>query len=188
MNKTLISLFFFFSIAFSATFSPNPDAGMVSVSVDNESLQNLLSIYENTGYHDLKLIKKITDVKAIKKINELYFHNFLIELEDNQVFFQLEGVADVNLRVVIGIPFHPHIKTSEIEASTNVFLYDFKVSNDKNIRLNICLSGVNTEISDISYGYGYIADKILGKAFADDYANSIVQSEVNTAIVPLPLE
>lgn len=172
----------FVNTVFSTTYAPNQKAGMVTVSMDEESLQNLLAAYDNAGYHDLKLTQKLDEVNEIKKINELYFHNFQIKLEENDISLQLEGVVDANLRVVKGIPFHPHVKTSGIDASANVFLYDFNVSNDEKVHLNICLSGVDTEMSNISYGYGFIADKILAKAFADDYANSIVQSKVDAAI------
>lgn len=182
MKKVFILLILFINVVLSATYAPNPKAGMVTVSIDEESLQNLLSVYDNAGYHDLKLTQKINEVKEIKKINELYFHDFQIKLEENDISLQLEGVVDANLRVVIGIPFHPHVKTSGIDASANVFLYDFNVSNDEKIHLNICLSGIKTELSKISYGYGFIADKLLGVAFADDYANSIVQSNVDAAI------
>ena len=42
-----ISLFFFVSYCGASSFAPNLDAGRVTVSVDEESLQNLLSVYEN---------------------------------------------------------------------------------------------------------------------------------------------
>lgn len=182
MKKTIILLTLFVNAVFSATYAPNLKAGMVTVSMDEESLQNLLTVFDNAGYHDLKLTQKLDKVKEIKKINELYFHDFQIKLEENDIAFQLEGVVDANLRVVKGIPFHPHVKTSGIDAAANIFLYDFNASSDKNVHLNICLSSVNTEMSNISYGYGFIADKIIGKAFADDYANSLVQTKVDAAI------
>lgn len=47
----------------------------------------------------------------------------------------------------------------KIDASANVFLYDFNVSNNEGVHLNIWLSGVNTELSNISYGYGFIGDE-----------------------------
>ena len=37
-----------------------------------ESLQNLLSVYENVGYHDLKLTGKLNEVEQIKKDFDLY--------------------------------------------------------------------------------------------------------------------
>lgn len=54
----LILVIIFFSACYAVNFSPDPDAGMVSVSVDETSLQNLLSVYENAGYHDLGTAKK----------------------------------------------------------------------------------------------------------------------------------
>jgi hypothetical protein len=79
MKKTFILLTLFINAVFSATYAPNSKAGMVTVSMDEESLQNLLSVYENAGYHDLKLTQKLDEVKEIKKINELYFHDFHVD-------------------------------------------------------------------------------------------------------------
>ena len=42
-----ISLFFFVSYCGASSFAHNLDAGRVTVSVVEESLQNLLSVYEN---------------------------------------------------------------------------------------------------------------------------------------------
>ena len=47
------------AICLAASFSPNSDAGMVSISIDGTSLQNLLSVYENSGYHDFGTTGKI---------------------------------------------------------------------------------------------------------------------------------
>ena len=53
-----------------AEFAPNSDAGMVSISMDGESLQNLLSVYENSGYHDFGTTDMLENVKEIKSVNE----------------------------------------------------------------------------------------------------------------------
>ena len=47
MKKVVAYCFIVIASAVAASYSPNPDAGMVSVSMDEESLQNLLSVYEN---------------------------------------------------------------------------------------------------------------------------------------------
>ena len=162
MNKTLISLFIFFSITFSATFSPNPDAGMVSVSVDNESLQNLLSVYENTGYHDLGTTNALEKVDEIQEINKYYFENWALNLENNDFKFNMTGVLDVDgIKKFFNIPFHPNVKTNGVKAELNAFFKDFGISNDGNVHLSVCLSDNDIDISDISYGYGYIVDKFI---------------------------
>ena len=46
MKKVIVCCLVVIALAVAAPYSPNPDAGMVSVSMDEESLQNLLSVYE----------------------------------------------------------------------------------------------------------------------------------------------
>ena len=63
-------------------------------------------------------------------------------------------------------------------------LKSYSSSDDSNIHLNICLSDkVNTDISDISYGYGYILDKfVIEGAFEKDiYLNNQLQNTVEAA-------
>ena len=123
MKKVIVCCFIAIASAVAASYSPNPDVGMVSVSIDEESLQNLLSVYENVGYHDLKLTGKLNETEQIKRINEFYFYNFQIELKQDNADFQLEGTLDANTRVMMGkIPLHPHVKTKGIDASAKVFL------------------------------------------------------------------
>lgn len=85
-----------------AEFSPNPDAGMVSVSVDGESLQNLLSVYENSGYHDFGTTEMLENVEEIKSVNEYYFYNFKMDLSDDDLKFSMDGKLDANARKKIG--------------------------------------------------------------------------------------
>lgn len=139
MKKVIACCLVAIASAVAAPYSPNPDAGMVSVSMDEASLQNLLSVYENVGYHDLKLTGKLNEVEQIKRINEFYFYNFQIELKQDNIDFQLDGTID---------------------ASAKVFLKDFGVTNDDNIHLNVCLSEVETDVSKISYGYNFILEGI----------------------------
>lgn len=183
MNKTLISLFIFFSITFSATFSPNPDAGMVSVSVDNESLQNLLSVYENTGYHDLGTTNALEKVDEIQEINKYYFYDFSIDLAFDEINFNVLGSLDTKVEIkILDIPFfHPHVKTKGIKAKVNAFFRDFGISNDGNIHLSVCLSDNDIDISDISYGYGYILDNLIGTIYGDNKINSDSQLAFNNA-------
>jgi len=49
MKCWIFAIFASAVLCFGATFSPNPDAGMVSVSVDQTSLQGLLTTYDNAG-------------------------------------------------------------------------------------------------------------------------------------------
>jgi hypothetical protein len=184
VNKTLISLFFFFSIAFSATFSPNPDAGMVSVSVDNESVQNLLSIYENTGYHDLGTTNVLEKVNEIQEINKYYFENWALNLDNNDFKFNMTGVLDVDgIKKIFNIPFHPNVKTNGVKAELNAFFKDFGISSDGNVHLSVCLSDNDIDISDISYGYGYIVDKFIidGIFAANEDIYFKIQSTINKA-------
>lgn len=84
--------------------------------MDEESLQNLLSVYENVGYHDFKLTGKLNEVEQIKRINKFYFYNLQIGLKQNDIDFQLDGTIDANTRVIMGgIPLHPHVKTSRLK-------------------------------------------------------------------------
>lgn len=62
MKKVVAYCFIVIASAVAASYSPNPDAGMVSVSMDEESLQNLLSV--------LKLCRNIP--LEIKKDFNLY--------------------------------------------------------------------------------------------------------------------
>ncbi len=50
MKCWIFAIFASAILCFEAPFSPNPDAGMMSVSVDQTSLQGLLKTYDNTGY------------------------------------------------------------------------------------------------------------------------------------------
>ena len=119
-----------------AEFAPNSDAGMVSISMDGESLQNLLSVYENSGYHDFGTTDMLENVKEIKSVNEYYFYNFKMDLSDDDLKFSMDGTLDANARVVVhGIPFHPRVRTSGINASANSFFKDFGISEDGNVHL-----------------------------------------------------
>lgn len=183
MKKVIAYCFVVIASAVAASYSPNPDAGMVSVSMDEESLQNLLSVYENVGYHDLKLTGKLNEVEQIKRINTFYFHNLQIGLKQNDIDFQLDGTIDVNAqKKILGAHFYPHVKTKGIDASAKVFLKDFGVTNDDNVHLNICLSEVETDVSKISYGYVFILEEIA-KAWGDDFINSAVKNAVDEAIL-----
>lgn len=164
-----------------AEFSPNPDAGMISVSMDGESLQNLLSVYENSGYHDFGTTEMLENVEEIKSVNEYYFYNFKMDLSDDDLKFSMEGKLNANAREkILGIPFHPHVKTKGIEASANAFFKNFGISEDGNVHLNVCLSDIDGKISDISYGYSKIFDEfIVDEIFnIDDQINENVQIEM----------
>ena len=183
MKKVIAYCFVVIASAVAASYSPNPDAGMVSVSMDEESLQNLLSVYENVGYHDLKLTGKLNEVEQIKRINKFYFYNLQIGLKQDDIDFQLDGTIDVNAqKKILGAHFYPHVKTKGIDASAKVFLKDFGVTNDDNVHLNICLSEVETDVSKISYGYVFILEEIA-KAWGDDFINSAVKKAVDEAIL-----
>ncbi len=88
-NKKFILLFLTAVSLSEAEFSPNPDAGMVSVSMDGESLQNLLSVYENSGYHDFGTTDILENVEEIKSVNEYYFYNFKMDLSDDDLKFRI---------------------------------------------------------------------------------------------------
>lgn len=171
-----------------ASFLPNSDAGMVTVSIDGNSLQNLFSVYENTGYHDFGTVKKLSIIEEIKTINEYYFEDWNIDLSGNDLKFEMDGVLDADARKVVGIiPFHPHVKTSGISAAANAFFKDFGLSSDGRIHLSICISDADVDISDISYGYGYIFNKLIieGILDVDDIINSNAQAAVDNALVGL---
>ncbi|PWK88734.1 PLAT/LH2 domain-containing protein [Hallerella porci] len=158
---------------------------MVSISMDGESLQNLLSVYENSGYHDFGTTDMLENVKEIKSVNEYYFYNFKMDLSDDDLKFSMDGTLDANARVVShGIPFHPHVKTKGIDGSANAFFKDFGISEDGNVHLNVCISDVNADISDISYGKGYIIDKFIYKMWgdADEQINSKAQAAIDNAV------
>ncbi len=60
--------------------------------------------------------EKLEAVDKIKQVNQYYFHNFQINLDNDDFEFNMEGVLDANARVEkYGIPFHPHVKTSGIK-------------------------------------------------------------------------
>jgi len=176
------------AICLAASFSPNSDAGMVSISIDGTSLQNLLSVYENSGYHDFGTTEKLENVDEIKTINEYYFSDWKIDLSDNDLKFDMDGVLDAKARKeVVGIPFHPHVKTSGISAAANAFFKDFGLSSDGRIHLSVCISDADVDVSNISYGYGYILNKLVieGIFDADDIINSNAQAAVDNALVGL---
>lgn len=81
-----------------AEFAPNSDAGMVSISMDGESLQNLLSIYENAGYHDFGTTDMLENTKEVKSVNKYYFYNFKMDLSDDDLGFSMDGTLDANAR------------------------------------------------------------------------------------------
>ncbi|WP_308604714.1 PLAT/LH2 domain-containing protein [uncultured Fibrobacter sp.] len=158
---------------------------MVSISMDGESLQNLLSVYENAGYHDFGTTDMLENTKEVKSVNKYYFYNFKMDLSDDDLGFSMDGTLDANARVVVhGIPFHPRVRTSGINASANSFFKDFGISEDGNVHLNVCISDVNANISDISYGKGFIVNQFMYKMLggADGRVNSEAKSAIDKAI------
>lgn len=186
MKKLIYAIILlFFTISTAVNFSPNQDAGIVSVSMDEESLQNLLTIYENAGYHSFGTTEKLGKIEEISSINKYYFENWNIDLNDNDLKFDMNGILDADARKkILGIPFHPHVKSNSINASANAFFKNFEFTNDKNVSLDICISDAEIGISDISYGYGFIIDKLLIEEIlgVDDIINSDVEMYMNGAI------
>ena len=178
----LILAIFLFSACYAVNFSPDPDAGMVSVSVDETSLQNLLSVYENAGYHDFNITHKLEDVEEIKSINEFYLHDFKSNIVENDIDVHISGSIDVNTKVNFGnIPLNPRVRTKGIDASTKSFFRDYDIINDKNVHLNICLSDADANASNISYGYQHLLESIA-KAWGDDVINSKIQLALDEVI------
>ncbi len=97
--KNIVLILCLVSLAL-AEFLPNPEAGRVSVSVDGESLQNLLSVYENAGYHDFGTTDMVKNVKEIKRVNEYYFYNFRMDLSDDDLGFSMDGTLDANTKKI----------------------------------------------------------------------------------------
>ncbi|SHL12928.1 hypothetical protein SAMN05720469_13719 [Fibrobacter intestinalis] len=71
---------------------------MVSISMDGESLQNLLSVYENAGYHDFGTTDMLENTKEVKSVNKYYFYNFKMDLSDDDLGFSMDGTLDANAR------------------------------------------------------------------------------------------
>lgn len=189
MKCWIFAIFASVVLCFGATFSPNPDAGMVSVSVDQTSLQGLLTTYDNAGYYDFQTTEKLEAVDEIKLINKYYFHDFQINLDNDDIKFNMEGVLDANARKkILGIPFHPHVKTSGITASAAAIFKDFGLStSDNNVHLNVCLSDVSSDISDISYGYGSIIDNFVidGLLDIESHINDRAQATIDATTATL---
>lgn len=100
MKCLIFAIFASAILCFGVTFSPNPDASMVSVSVDQTSLQGLLTTYDNAGYYDFQTTEQLEDVDEIKQINKYYFHDFQINLDNDDFEFNMKGVLDANTRVI----------------------------------------------------------------------------------------
>lgn len=168
-------------------FQPNSTASMISVSVDQISMQNLFSVYENAGYLDFKTTEKLEQTDFIKRIDTYYFRNFSVDLQDDDFNISVEGVLEARGRTMFAemIPFHPYVQTGGIQVSANAFLENFQVSSDGKIHLNVCLSDVNSDISDVSYGYGAIVDDFIvdgiigGKEIAVSQASQAIDATVS---------
>ena len=176
------------ALSYAAEFKPNEDAGMVKVSVDGASLQNVLSVYENAGYHDFGTTENIEGIEEIKKVNQYYLYDWRIGLVGNDIEFDMKGVMDANARKVVGfIPFHPHVHTSGIRGRANAFFKDFGLSDDGKVHLNVCLTNADIDINRISYGYGLIMDQLIinGVLDVDGTINSQAQSAVDNALADM---
>ena len=185
LYKLFILLLFFVLYCEATSFTPNPDAGKVSVSVDEESLQNLLSVYENTGFHDFGTMEKINDVDVIKRIDRYYFYNWKIDLSDDYLKFSMDGLLEASAKKVVGfIPFYPYVKTKGLSANASAFFHNFEISDDDQIHLGLCIANADVDISDVSYGYGYILDKFIidGVVGVNDVTNSNAQIAVDNAV------
>lgn len=184
-HPLLFLVIFLISACYAATFSPDPNAGMVSVSVDETSLQNLLSIYENAGYHDFGTTKKIEEVNEIRQIKRYLLYDFQIDVRDDNINLNLNAEIDISARVPIG-PFHfrPHVRTNDINADAEVFIKDFGLSRDDKHHLNLCLTGVNPDVSHVTYNDFSFIDlfvyKFLGNA--TERLNEQIQAGIDDAI------
>ncbi len=185
MKQFIVIITILFALCTAASFSPNSEAGMISVSVDGESLQNLLSVYENSGFHDFGTTEKIDSVDIIKRIDKYYFYNWKIDLNDDDLKFNMDGTlnaqAEYDWR---SITFHPYGKTNGISAVANAFFKDFGLSDDGKIHLSVYIADAGVDISDLSYGYGFIIDKLFidGLLGVDDYIEAEVQSRVKNTL------
>ena len=160
-------LFILVSYCWASSFAPNPDAGRISVSIDENSLQNLLSVYENTGFHDFGVTEKLNGIDEIKRVDRFYFYNWKIDLNDDNFNFSVDGMLEARARKVVIIPFHPYVKTNGIRADADVFFQNIEMSDDEKIQLGLCMADANVDISDVSYGYGYIFDELVVNGIAD---------------------
>lgn len=181
----LILAIFLFSACYAVNFSPDPDAGMVSVSVDETSLQNLLSVYENAGYHDLGTAKKIEEVDQMRQVRRYLLHDFQIDMQDDNIKLNLNGEIDATARVPVG-PFHfrPHIRTKGINVDADIFFKDFGLSIDEKNHLNVCLTGVNPDVSHVTYNETPFIDLFIYKFMgnATEELNEHVQAGIDNAI------
>lgn len=179
--KAIILLFSFLSYSAAAAFSPNQNAGRISVSIDENSLQNLLSVYENAGFHDFGVTEKLNGVDEIKRVDRFYFYNWKIDLNDDNFNFSMDGVLQAQAKKYI---FFPYVKTNGIRADADAFFQDIEISDDERIQLGLCIAGANVDISDMSYGYGYILDEFVvdGIVNVDGDVNSSAQNAAEIAI------
>jgi hypothetical protein len=181
-------LFFLVSYCGASSFAPNPDAGRVSVSVDEESLQNLLSVYENTGSHDFGTMEKLNDVDEIKRVDRYYLYNWKIDLSEDDLKFSVEGTLDAQGRKKVWrIPLHPYVHFGGLYASADVFFQNLDLSDDGRVNLSLCIADANVNLSDASYGYGDIMDELVADGFfhVDKLINKNVQNAVDNALIQM---
>lgn len=179
MYKTLTLLFLAISIGFAANFKPNSKAGIVSVSIDETSMQKLVSVYENAGYFDFGAVQALreADIDHVKvnEIRRLYFHDFLLNVENDELSVTIKG--DINAKTTAYSIFHPHVMKNNASAKADMVFRDFGVSDDGSIDLSVCLFNVAADIGDAAYGYG-ILDDLIGEKIVEPRVKSELQAKL----------
>ena len=56
----------FTAFCLGANYAPNTDASMITISVDEKSLQELFNVYENLGYHDFGTSSMLENIDEVK--------------------------------------------------------------------------------------------------------------------------
>lgn len=179
VKKILVMLLWVATIGFAVEFNPSSEAGKVSVTVDETSLKNLISVYENAGYYDFGVYqmskKALPDKDWLKiKINALYFWNFQLNLTDGYLELDVNGNADVSSSFLYVL--HPHLKTNA-SAHADMLFKDFAVSDENKIDLSVCLSNVDVDLSGSTFGYVKIIDDFLVDNM-DAIAKNAVQAKI----------
>jgi hypothetical protein len=123
-------------------------------------MQKLVSVYENAGYFDFGAVQALreADIDHVKvnEIRRLYFHDFLLNVENDELSVTIKG--DINAKTTAYSIFHPHVMKNNASAKADMVFRDFGVSDDGSIDLSVCLFNVAADIGDAAYGYGILDD------------------------------
>lgn len=187
-----------------AVFSPNEYAGMVTLSIDENSLNNLVKLYIHSSPTDLgtasAILNKLPQSSSFSMdVNSLYFHNFMLSLEGETA--SLKATAVINGESEIVSLFHSSVSTANLSGRLGLSLSDGDLISfvDENhvsttdVDMELCLTEMkltNVELhtstdfslADLVFpGMTTLTDALISSDLVEDYLkdtlNYILESD-----------